>query len=48
MSEIENQSPALAWIAVALSAPQFFNDEMKKHVEVVNQNSTSLINEIDK
>lgn len=48
MNAYENQSPALAWIAASLAMPQFFNDEMQKHVNRVNTETVSEINEIDK
>lgn len=48
MAQYENQSPALAWLAASLAMPQFFNQEMQKHVATVNQASKSQVNEIDK
>lgn len=48
MTEFENQSPALAWIAASLAMPQFFNDEMQKHVDRLNTETPSEINTIDK
>lgn len=48
MTEIENQSPALAWLAASLAMPNFFNQEMQRHIDVVNQQAAGEITTIDK